>query len=530
MQHHDHQHDHDHRAHMATMTHDSGDSFSREVAGLPTAMAPEVVTLRDGDELALTARPVSKRIGDATVRMLGYNGSVPGPTLRVTQGSQVTMNFTNETDLETTVHWHGLRLDNEFDGVPHGHPHHGMQAPIPTGGSFSYKVRFPDPGVYWYHPHIREDYAQEMGLYSAIVVAPRDPGYWSPVNRELAVTLDDILIEDGDVAPFSRSESNRTAMGRFGNVMLVNGETEYTFDARRGEVVRLYLINTANVRIFNVRIPGARMKLVGRDHGRVEHEEFIEEMLIAPSERLVIEVLFEQAGEFTLEHRTPERAYRLGTFRVGEQTVEQLFAREFAVLRRSEELVAERARIEADFERPADKTLALVGEMPGMGHHHHHGHDHHEMHGNMHGDRDMHAGGSDEGSIEWEDTMAEMNAMSTPENMIWKLVDRETGGANHDIWWSFTVGERVKVRIVNEPDSDHPMQHPIHFHGQRFLVLNRDGVRNPNLAWKDTELVEAGQTTDLLVEMSNPGVWMSHCHIAEHLEGGMMFSFVVEAQ
>ncbi|MGI8909668.1 MAG: multicopper oxidase domain-containing protein, partial [Rubrobacteraceae bacterium] len=86
----------------------------------------------------------------------------------------------------------------------------------------------------------------------------------------------------------------------------------------------------------------------------------------------------------------------------------------------------------------------------------------------------------------------------------------------------------VKVRIVNEPDSDHPMQHPIHFHGQRFLVLARDGVRNPNLAWKDTELVGTGQTTDILVEMSNPGTWMVHCHIAEHLEGGMMFSFEVE--
>lgn len=531
MQHHDHQrqHDqHDHHAHMTTMTQESGDSFSREVAGLPAPVAPEVVTLRDGDEFALTATPVSKRIGDATVRMLGYNCSIPGPTLRVAQGSQVTMNFTNETDLETTVHWHGLRLDNEFDGVPHGHPHHGMQAPIPTGESFSYKVRFPDPGVYWYHPHIREDYAQEMGLYGAIVVAPRDPGYWSPVNRELAITLDDILIEDGDVAPYSRSESNRTAMGRFGNVMLVNGETEYSLDARRGEVVRLYLINTANVRIFNIRIPGARMKLVGRDHGRVEHEEFIEEMLIAPSERLIIEVLFEQAGEFALEHRTPERTYRLGTIRVDERVVEQSFEREFSMRRHSEELAAERARIGADFERPVDKTLALVGEMPGMSQHHH-GHNHHEMHGHMHDMHDMHTGGSDDGSIEWEDTMAEMNAMSTPQNMIWKLVDRETGGANHDIWWSFTVGERVKVRIVNEPDSDHPMQHPIHFHGQRFLVLNRDGVRNPNLAWKDTELVAAGQTTELLVEMSNPGVWMSHCHIAEHLEGGMMFSFVVEA-
>jgi FtsP/CotA-like multicopper oxidase with cupredoxin domain len=130
--------------------------------------------------------------------------------------------------------------------------------------------------------------------------------------------------------------------------------------------------------------------------------------------------------------------------------------------------------------------------------------------------------------IEWEDTMQMMNEMSTRRNMHWKLIDRETGDTNHDIRWSFGIGDRVKIRIVNEPDSDRPMQHPIHFHGQRFLVLARDGVRNSNLAWKDTVLVLTGQTTDILVEMSNPGLWMVHCHIAEHLEGGMMFGFEVE--
>ena len=117
--------------------------------------------------------------------------------------------------------------------------------------------------------------------------------------------------------------------------------------------------------------------------------------------------------------------------------------------------------------------------------------------------------------------------MSTPENMFWKLVDAETGAVNHDIDWSFTTGDLVKVRIVNAADSDHPMQHPIHFHGQRFLVLSRNGRANDNLAWKDTVLVPAGETVDILVEMSNPGAWMVHCHIAEHLESGMMFTYHV---
>jgi FtsP/CotA-like multicopper oxidase with cupredoxin domain len=495
---------HDHHGH-APGARDISDSFSRDTSGLPTATSPETINLRDGDVFELRALPVRKQIGDATIRMLGYNGSIPGPTFKVARGSEVAVDFTNETDLETTVHWHGLRLDNRFDGVPEG-AHRGMQPPIAPGGSFGYRLRFPDPGVYWYHPHIREDYTQEMGLYGNIVVVPSDPDYWSPANRELTLTLDDILIEGDDVAPFGRTESNRTAMGRFGNVMLANGETDYLVEASRGEVVRLYLTNAANVQTFNFRMPGARMKLVGRDHGRVEHEEFVEAGLIAPSERLVMDVLFEKAGEFALEHRTPERTYILGTARVGERPVERSYGQEFSTLRRNEELAAERERLEADFDRPPDKTLALVGEMPGMGHH---------------GDHEQAP------IIEWEDTMPMMNEMSTHRNMHWKLIDRETGDVNHDIRWSFGVGDRVKVRIVNEPGSDHPMQHPIHFHGQRFLVLARDGVRNPNLAWKDTELVSTGQTTDILVEMSNPGTWMVHCHIAEHLEGGMMFSFDV---
>jgi FtsP/CotA-like multicopper oxidase with cupredoxin domain len=479
--------------------------FSADTTGLPDATSTEVVELRDGGSFDLKAGPVRKRLGEAVVRMLAYNGSIPGPTLRVSQGSEVTINFTNEADVETTVHWHGLRLDNRYDGVPHAH-HKGMQAPIPIGSGFTYKLRFPDPGIYWYHPHVREDYTQELGLYGNIIVAPSDPAYWAPVNRELPLVLDDILLKGDDIAPFSQTESNRTAMGRYGNVMLVNGETEYVMEARRGEVVRLYLTNTANVRPFNFRIPGARMMLVGGDNGRVEREQLVSEVLIAPSERAIIDVLFEQAGQFRLEHRTPEQAYTLGTVTVHEWPIERSYAREFSALRTSPELVSERARLEADLERPPDKTLALVAEMPGMKHH---------GEGHAHVD------------IEWEDTMKLHNRMTTPSNMFWKLVDRETGAENQEINWSFGVGDRVKVRIVNDPHSDHPMQHPFHIHGQRFLVMSRDGVPNENLVWKDTVLIRTGETVDLLVETSNPGSWMAHCHIAEHLEGGMMLSFQV---
>ena len=92
-----------------------------------------------------------------------------------------------------------------------------------------------------------------MGLYANILVVPADPDYWPPAHREVMLTLDDVLIEDGKIAPFSREETNYVAMGRFGNVMLVGGETDLALSAQRGEVVRFYLTNTANTRVFNVR-------------------------------------------------------------------------------------------------------------------------------------------------------------------------------------------------------------------------------------------------------------------------------------
>jgi len=504
---HDMTHSHHEDMNMGGVT----DAFSQDTTGLPDAIVPETVVLQPDQIFELHAEQVRKRIGEVTVKMLAYNRSIPGPTLKVAQGSEVTINFTNNTDLESTVHWHGLRLENRFDGVPQG-AHQGMMTPVPIGGSFTYRVRFPDPGLYWYHPHLREDYTQEMGLYGPIIVVPIEEAYWSPVNREFTLTLDDILLEEGKIVPFSRTHSDHTAMGRFGNVMLVNGETSPQFSFRQGEVVRLYLVNTANVRVFNVRLPGARMKLVGGDNGRVEHEEFVEEVLLSPSERVIVDVYFEYAGKTQLEHRTPERTYPLANVIVDAQPATPSFAQAFFTLRTSPELEVLRARLASKTDRQPDKMLELVAEMPGMEHMEHH------------------MGGHHLEAIEWEDTMEEMNRMSTPANMFWKLVDGETGAVNHDIDWSFTMGDLVKVRIVNAADSDHPMQHPIHFHGQRFLVLSRDGVPNQNLAWKDTVLVPAGETVDILVDMSNPGAWMVHCHIAEHLESGMMFTYHVHEE
>ena len=333
------------------------DHFPTDTTGLSEAQAPQIVELSDGDELELQVAPVTKRLGDATVRMLAYNGSIPGPVLKVPEGAEIVVHVENQGDMDATVHWHGLRLENRYDGT------HETQAPIQVGERFSARVAFPDPGAYWYHPHIREDYGQEMGLYGNCLVVPADPDYWAPANRDLLLTLDDILIEDGKVAPFSRTETNYVAMGRFGELLLVNGETDLSLDARLGEVVRLYLTNTANTRTFKVALPGARMKLVGGDSGHVEHEEFVEEVVLAPSERVVVDVLFDNPGELTLEHRTPDRVYPLAAIRVSDDPVEESFAAEFETLRTNADMVAERERIAPYLEAEPDKTVGFIAEM-----------------------------------------------------------------------------------------------------------------------------------------------------------------------
>ena len=553
--------------------------FPTDVTDLPKASATAEVELSDGEEFDLRIEPVAKQLNGDSVRMLAYNGSIPGPTIRVKEGSEIIVNIENQGDLEGTVHWHGLRLDNQYDGT------HETQKPMAIGETYQARVAFPDPGVYWYHPHIREDYAQEMGLYGNVLVEPADPDYWPPAHRSVALTLDDILLEDGKVAPFSRTETTHAAMGRFGELLIVGGETEKKLEAKHGEVFRLYLTNTANTRVFKVALPGARMKLVGGDSGHVEHEQFVGDVILAPSERVVVDVLFGSPGELTLEHRTPERVYPLAQINVVDEPAEPDLTAEFEKLRTNADMVAERERVAEHFDAEPDKVLGLIAEMdmdapegpvvygcpmhpevvqeePGKcpkcamtllaiettytcpmhlevlqnepGHCPECGMKllPKQLVDQAGGDGDEHGSAEHDHSqgdgIEWEDDMVEINRITTPANMRWKIVDRQTDAANADIDWKFRVGDRVKIRVVNEMAGDHPMHHPFHVHGAgRLLVLARDGEQEESLVWKDTVLITTGQTVDLLLDVTNPGRWMAHCHIAEHHESGMMFSFDV---
>lgn len=138
----------------------SDTKFSTSTFGLPEAVPSKIIELKDGDTFDLTASFVKKNIKGNEVRMLAYNGSIPGPTIKVKQGATITINFKNKTDMENTIHSHGVRMDNAFDGVPEV-----TQKAVSVGGTFAYKLSFPDAGMYWYHPHMRDDYNIEMGLY-----------------------------------------------------------------------------------------------------------------------------------------------------------------------------------------------------------------------------------------------------------------------------------------------------------------------------------------------------------------------------
>ena len=267
-----------------------------------------------------------ERLGDDTTRMIAYNGSVPGPAIRVREGSELVVDVVNEGDLEATVHWHGLRLENRYDGT------HETQALIPVGGSFSYRISFPIPVSTGTTRTSARTTARSWavrqhrrGSGRARLLAGRPP--------RAAPDLDDVLIEDGKIAPFKRQETTFAVMGRYGNVLLVDGETNPTFSARQGEVVRLYLTNTANTRASSNGPAGSAAALVGGDSGRVEHEEFaVESVVFRTSERIVVDALFEQAGRLTLEHRTPERMYQLATIEVGDEPATPPLADQFANL------------------------------------------------------------------------------------------------------------------------------------------------------------------------------------------------------
>ncbi len=469
------------------------------------SQATKTVRLNDGDTYTLRVREVTHTVGDQSFRMLAYNDSIPGPAIRVKQGSSITLTLKNDSRYETLLHSHGLRLQNKSDGT------HLTQNPIQPGESYTYTLTFPDPGIYWYHPHVREDLQQDLGLYGAVVVEPKNADYWEPAAHEEVLFVDDVLIENGTI-PKSKEHATHTMMGTYGNTMLTNGNTQATLSATTGSVWRYYIVNSANARPFRLTIDGARIKYVGSDGGAAEREIMTDSVILGPSERAIIDVVYDTPGTYTLANNTPVGVTPLATISVTKGPTDQAALDRYNQPTDNPYAIRSIDPYREEFQRQPDKSIAFSLQMKGMG--------------GMGGHMMMH-GSSSEG-IEWEDGMSMMNENTTPETMRWIITDTETKKENMEIDWRFKTGDLVAIRMTNSNASVHPMQHPIHFHGNRFLITKINDEPNTNLVWKDTALVPAGTTMDILLEVSNPGNWMAHCHIAEHLEAGMMMHYRVD--
>ena len=490
-----------------------------DTAAIGWATPREVLHVADGDTVALEARIVKRKIGGRVFVMYGFNGQYPGPLLRVAQHSRIVVRFTNSIDLPSTIHWHGIRLENRFDGVP------GVtQDAVPPGETFVYEIDFPDAGLYWYHPHVREDIQQDGGLYGNMMVDPEREDYFGPASREEFIMVDDLLVDGDELLPYGKDAANFTIMGRFGNVMLVNGEEQYGLTVRSGEVARFFVTNVSNSRTYNLSFAGHAMKLVATDLSRFQREMMVESLVIAPAERYVVEVRFPEAGTFFLLNQVQVVDHMRGEFYAAVDTLGAVtvtdsvtdkamnLALRHRELREDSVLEIELDRFRPLFDREPDKELLLTVDIEGLP---------------ILVQQFISIDTIYRPPVEWTDGMPNMNWLSTSNEVRWILRDTATGAENDGIDWQFRLGDVVKIRLKNDAAAFHPMHHPIHLHGQRFLIVSRDGVANRNLAWKDTVLVPVGSTVDLLMEASNPGEWMIHCHIAEHLDAGMMGSFTV---
>jgi suppressor of ftsI len=481
---------------------------------IPNASPSRTYRLSDGDSITLTAGKARRTLRGHRLVMYAYDGQIPGPRLEIPQGATVIVRFRNLTDLPSSIHWHGLRLANSDDGVP------GLTQPaVPPGGEFVYRVHAPDPGLFWYHPHNREDVAQDLGLAGNIVVRTREDGPTGGQEgwREAFLMLDDLLIGEGGLVQYGREAATHALMGRFGNTLLVNGAERWGLEARPGERVRLNLTNAASARTFNLSLDGARLRVLAGDAGTFATPRLVESVVIAPAERYVVDARLERPGRYALVNRVRGIDRVTGRFFPEVDTLGVLTVR-------GPRATSSPATPPRGTDSLAALTRSLIGRRP---------------------DRILQLSLRTTGlpyaliqalrldtsyvhPVEWTSTMPMMDWLSTGREVTWTIRDSLSGAEGMELDWRVPRNKPLVVRLVNDKHVLHPMGHPIHLHGQRFVVLARNGVANQDPVWKDTVLVPAGGTVDLLVDTSNPGRWMLHCHIAEHLESGMHTVLTIE--
>jgi len=407
-----------------------------------------------------------------------YGGSVPGPVIRARQGTRLRVHLRNELPEPTTVHWHGVRVPHAMDGVPHL-----TQAPVPPGGRFTYEFDLPDAGTYWYHSHQRSSEQVERGLYGALVVEERDP---MPVDRELLWVLDDWrLARDGRLSPEFVHPHDVAHAGRIGNLVTVNGRMPSEVRVRRGERLRLRLVNAANARIFGLKFDGHAPWVVAIDGQPVApHRPERDTVVLAPGMRT--DLVLDATGRPGERHAVGDVFYPRAAYDLLQLAYDESVLRESALP--APAAIAPNPLAEPDLATARAHELRFEGG----------------MHGRLH--RAMLDG-----------RPVTFMALLT-QGKAWSVNGVVASDHVHEPVLVLERGRSYRLMLVN----DTRWHHPMHLHGHAFRVLSRNGRPTEHREWQDTVLLGPDERAEVAFVADNPGDWMLHCHILEHQDGGMM--------
>ena len=466
----------------------------------------------------LTAGPARVRLRDAPAPetdVWAYDGSVPGPTIRVRQGEKVHVAVENRLQEDTTVHWHGVRVPNAMDGVPYL-----TQRPIAPGETFVYELAPPDAGTFWYHPHQRSFVQVGRGLYGAFIV---EEATAIVVDRDLTWMLGDWRL--GADASINDDFGNRMDMsmsGRVGTTVTVNGRLPQPLAVRGGERIRLRLINAANARIFALTFAGHRPWVVALDGQPVTpHEPEDGRIVLGPAMRAdIVMDMTGRAGErFAItDGFYPQFTYRLLEIAYADEplrghAIEASIALPRNPLAEPDLAAAERHEI------VLGGGMMMGGDMMGGG-----GMMDGMMGGGMMGGGGMTDGMMGGGMMGGGDMMSGGDMMGANSDHIWTINGVSATEHTHEPLLFLKRGRSYVFALQNNT----AFHHPIHLHGHSFRVMSRNGVPARLMEWRDTVLIAPKERVEIAFVADNPGDWMIHCHILEHQAGGMMATARVE--
>jgi len=451
------------------------------VAGLVPAPWTRCAVASYAMTVSLVARPSKVSMVGANypeTEVWSFNGGVPGPEIRVPQGSRLRVEAQNALGRETTVHWHGIRLPNAMDGVPYV-----TQDPIADGGRFVYEFDVPDAGTYWYHPHFASSEQVGRGLYGPLIVEDRKP---IQVDRDVVWVLDDWrLARDAQIVDDFGNLHDMAHNGRLGNTVTVNGRIPGAFKVERGERIRLRLINAANARTFALDFGGHKPVVVAYDGQPITPHE--------PSDGLVVlgaamraDVVIDMMGKPGERYVVTDRFYARAHYPLLDIAYADAPLRERPL--DAPMSLAANTMPEPKIEEAERHRMVLGGGMMGG------------MTGARMGGRFMDMREMMHNGKAWA-----INGVAATGHMMDPLLTLQKG--------------RSYVLMLDNQTAWH---HPIHLHGHSFRVIRRNGKATPYSEWRDTVLLNPQDQADIAFVADNPGDWILHCHILEHQEGGMM--------